>query len=254
MRTRSEWFLGSRGGSLELNPDAIRSTSTANMMTAGQIGSYNNTLKYNHRRILNNNKQNFVKNTKCSLIASLNNLTLSLNNTHKFKHEIATNMNVNRDDNNGIVVVSNASKLNSKSLDCLNNLNVSSLNLNSSFVTSTSSFSLLARPIHHQLNGNHHRRRRRHRNHSTSTTSSSFYFSKRIMHANQSPASTSSSYNLNNDESVTKRATIKNRNKNNHQQNHNSSNNNHNNNNDHQNNNHENKMLMIIFSILDFIF
>lgn len=51
MRTRSEWFLGARGGSLELSPENLR-PPTSNM-TAGTIGSYN-------RRNNNYNNQIFL--------------------------------------------------------------------------------------------------------------------------------------------------------------------------------------------------
>lgn len=37
MRTRSEWFLGARGGSLELCPENLRPSTSI----AGTIGSYN---------------------------------------------------------------------------------------------------------------------------------------------------------------------------------------------------------------------
>lgn len=52
MRTRSEWFLGARGGSLELCPENLRPSSSI----AGTIGSYTIIDAHStHARNSNNN-------------------------------------------------------------------------------------------------------------------------------------------------------------------------------------------------------
>lgn len=60
MRTRSEWFLGARGGSLELSSDTIRPpTSTSLHAGQGIIGTYN--ILYdndNFNNLLNNYNNN----------------------------------------------------------------------------------------------------------------------------------------------------------------------------------------------------
>lgn len=131
MRTRSEWFLGARGGSLELNQDNLRSTS-ANMMTGGQIGSYYtrhiatslnnfllndycNTLNINasaddlvshNARFNNSNNNNSFNNASCNNSAITTSATAFMSSsspasTHSMHvhNRINNNMNINNNDN-----------------------------------------------------------------------------------------------------------------------------------------------------------
>jgi hypothetical protein len=96
MQTRSEWFLGARGGSLELNSDHLRPPSSTPLpeligaLGHGTMGTYN--LLYDDDNL--SEIVNDIHNSNSNLV------NLFDNNNHHINNHINVNVNVNSPSSN----------------------------------------------------------------------------------------------------------------------------------------------------------